>query len=145
MASQILESVTNDITKARKESAKAKVKKLIEDLDKANFFFQGYSLRAISYKPGDHRWSEKIHMIKGHEKWLVGRVPRHWFTTPQGLDLSDHIKNGVQVIYKGSVDERDPLDQLMQRYPKKAKKPVMPLVGNRTLREVVVDQLKSLK
>ena len=41
MASQILESVTNDINKARKESAKAKVKKLIEDLDKANAVVEG--------------------------------------------------------------------------------------------------------
>lgn len=113
----------------------------------SHFFEQGYSLRAISYKPGDRKWSEKIHLIKDREKWLVGRVPRHWFTTPQGLSLADYVKDGVQVIFKGSYEFRDSLDLLVQRYPRKVVKKAKPapMVGNRLLRELLVESVEELR
>lgn len=48
MASDILNSVTAEILKARKESAKAKVKKLIEDLDKAEAVVEGIKDEIVS-------------------------------------------------------------------------------------------------
>lgn len=111
----------------------------------SHLFTLGYELRSVCYKVSTRtKWSEKIHLVKGREKWLLGRVPRRWFANQEGLTLADHIKDGVQVIYKGSQDAYEPLDQLLLQYPRTRKKPQHVMVGNRTLKEVVKDELKTL-
>lgn len=111
----------------------------------SHFFSLGYELRSVCYKVSTKtRWLEKIHLVKGREKWLLGRVPRSWFASQNGLTLADHVKEGVQVIYKGSQDFYDPLDQLLLQYPRKYKKSKDMMVGNRTLKEVVKEELKTL-
>lgn len=108
----------------------------------SDMFARGYHLRAICYKVGRrHQYSEKVHLVKGREKWLVGSVPRSWFSAPKDLLLSDMIRDGKQLFNKASYDVRDPLEQLLLAYPTKRKKtPVM--VGNMTLREYVREVLK---
>lgn len=100
-----------------------------------DLFEQGYHLRAICYKVGRRtQYSEKLHLVKGREKWLVGRVPRSWFEDTKGLLLCDFIKNNKQMFGSVSYDTRDPLEQLMLAYPKRKKQVMM---GNQTVKEFV--------
>lgn len=98
-------------------------------------FEKGYHLRAVCYKVGKRpEYKEKLHLVKGNEKWLVGRVPRSWFGDNKGLLLSDFIKNNQQMFNKVSADIRDPFEQLTLAYPKRKKSVMM---GNQTLKEFV--------
>lgn len=98
-------------------------------------FDKGYHLRAICYNIGRRtQHSEKLHLVRDNERWLVGKVPRSWFEDTKGLLLSDFIKNNQQMFNKVSADIRDPFEQLTLAYPKRKKSVMM---GNQTLKEFV--------
>lgn len=105
----------------------------------SELFSQGFFLRAICYNYKRRiQYSEKVHLVRGQEKYLVGKVPRSWFGDPKGQSLSTFVTN-TNYLQKHSVDYRDPLEQLLLEFPvKRVKKDANKiLVGNQTLKEYV--------
>lgn len=112
----------------------------------SELYKKGYAIRAICYKVGTKSpWYEKIHLVKGREKWLLGRVPRSWFLENQrgtSSSLASFVKDGVQVIHKSSFETYAPLEALGMLYPKRSQKKVS-MIGNMTIKEFVREELMT--
>lgn len=101
----------------------------------SELFFAGFTLQASGFVRKFHRCSCKVHLIRGQEKYLVGKMSCVSVVAPD-VNLQSVIKNGQQMMGKMSVDDYTPFDQLARKYPPIRKERKV-MVGNQTVREFV--------
>lgn len=79
----------------------------------------------------------KIHLYCGSEVYKVGSLPKDYANTV--TDFASFIKDGSKVSYGQHIKETFSWDILHKKYPRK-KKP--PMIGNQSLREFVLAQIR---
>ena len=101
----------------------------------SELFSLGFSLQASGWAKKIHNYSCKVHLIRGNEKYLVGKIPvaSVLYTNP---NLQSVIKNGQQMMGKMSENSYSPFEQLNHKYPPIRKERKV-MVGNQTVREFV--------
>lgn len=102
----------------------------------SELFFMGFNLRATGYIKRAAYTTCKIHLIRGKEKYLVGKMGLHHLLSATPDTLQTVIRDGAQMLGKVSEEQRGPFEQLERKYPPiKRKKDIM--IGNQTLRQFV--------
>lgn len=102
----------------------------------SELFFMGFNLRATGYVKRAAYTSCKIHLIRGKEKYLVGKLGLGNLTKPTPDLLQMVIKDGAQMLGKASEEQRGPFEQLERKYPPIKRKKVV-MMGNQTLQQFV--------
>lgn len=76
----------------------------------------------------------KIHLMRGREKYLVGKAGQHMLFPPISTPLQSVIRHDAQLIGQASTDHSTPFEQLSHKYPPILKEKTEPMMGNMTLR-----------
>lgn len=113
-----------------------------------NLFDMGFHLE-VAYNP---KWMDKsygqqkkipLRLVRGPERYVITRQRLEKFFYCG--DLSGFVRAGVNLLPRFSQyekpivpQERDPLDTLLEKY---RPKPKPKMIGNRTLREYISDEL----
>jgi hypothetical protein len=101
----------------------------------SELFFMGFTLQATGWVKKHQGYSCKVHLIRGREKYLVGKISSHLVIKPN-TSLQSVIKEGQQMLGKMSEDQYDPFEQLERKYPPITRKKCL-MVGNQTLQQYV--------
>jgi hypothetical protein len=108
----------------------------------------GFSLRIEGFK---YRANQTLYLARGHERYKLTKIRTIDLT--KYTDLVQYVKNATEPHYepyisaqkqkeiKEVLDQKDPFEELMSKYPKK-RNPVE-FIGNQTLSEYVKQQLRE--
>lgn len=105
----------------------------------SELFFMGFTLQATGWVGRGAFTGCKVHLVRGREKYLVGKISRCAITSAgDNMRLQCVIRDGAQMLGKASTDHYDPFQQLAHKYPPVKRKRVV-MMGNKTLEEFVRD------
>ncbi len=103
----------------------------------SDLFAMGFILQMSSYVKKTTYGSSKVHLIRGKEKYLVGKISNYALRAAHTKPvLQSVIKDGMQLMGKASTDSYDPFQQLERKYPPINKKKTV-MIGNQTVRQYV--------